>query len=119
MITSYTILENVEYGVPSGNYDGSSQDFASEAVKGPGYYLGHPGQQTVTFRLTQFTGQVTLQATLDSEADTADWVDIYDFTDSDLTSYFSIDRTASFVWLRVRVRDFDAGTIDLVDIVYP
>lgn len=119
MITSYIMLDNVEYGVPSGNYDGSSQDFASDAVKGPGYYLGHPGQQTVTFRFSNFTGRITLQATLDSEAGTADWVDVYDFTNTDVTSYFSIDRTANFVWLRVRVQDFDAGTIDLIDIAYP
>lgn len=119
MITSYVILQNVEYGVPSGNYDGSSQDFSSAAVKGPGYYLGHSGQQTVTFLVTGFTGQITLQATLDSQPDTADWVDVYDFTSADLTSYFSIDRTANFVWLRVRVQDFEAGVIDQVDIVYP
>jgi hypothetical protein len=119
MITSYTLLADVDYGVPSGNYDGSSQDFASDAVKGPGYYLGHPGQQTVTFLVTGFTGQITLQATLDSDADTADWVDVYDFTGTVLTSYFSIDRTANFVWLRIRVQDFDSGTINQVDVVYP
>lgn len=119
MITTKILLSNVEYGVPSGNYDGSSLDWVSDAQQGPGYYLGHSGQQTFTLSLSGFTGQLTVQGTLDSDADHANWVDVYDVTDADLTSYFSVDRTANFVWTRVRVQDFDAGTINQIDIAYP
>ena len=119
MITTKILLENVEYGVPSGNYDGSSLDWASDAQQGPGYYYGHSGQQTLTLNLVNFTGQLTVQGTLDSIAETANWVDVYDITDTDLTSYFSVDRTANFVWLRVRVQDFDGGTINQIDVAYP
>ena len=119
MITTEIFLQDVEYGVPSGNYDGSSLDWNSDAEQGPGYYLGHSGQQTFTLRLTAFTGQLTIQGTLDSDPDHANWVTVYDLTDTDVSTYFSIERTASFVWLRVRVQDFDAGTINQVDVVYP
>jgi hypothetical protein len=119
MITTKILLNDVEYGVPSGNYDGSSLDWVGNAEQGPGYYLGHSGQQTFTLRLTAFTGQLTIQGTLDSDPEHANWVTVYDFTDTNLSTYFSIDRTASFVWLRVRVQDFDAGSIDQIDVVYP
>ena len=112
MITTKILLNSVEYGVPSGNYDGSSLDWASDAQQGPGYYLGHSGQQTITLSLT-------VQGTLDSDADHANWVDVYDVTDTDLTSYFSVDRTANWVWIRVRVQDFDSGTINQIDLAYP
>lgn len=119
MITTKIFLQELEYGVPSGNYDGSSLDWYSDAEQGPGYYLGHSGQQTFTVGLTDFTGQLTIQGTLDSDPQHANWVTVYDLTDSDLSTFFHLERTASFVWLRVQVQNFDAGTINQVDVAYP
>lgn len=126
MITATTLLSNVEYGVPSGNYDGSSQDFVSDAVQGPGYYLGRSGQQTLGVRLTEFAGQITVQATLDSDPDHANWFSIFEIGDdgssgdsSTITTYFTLERTGNFTWLRVRVQNFSDGVIDAITNDYP
>lgn len=126
MITTETLLSSVEYGVPSGNYDGSSLDFAGDAVQGPGYYAGHPGQQTVTLRLTGFTGQITIQGTLDSDPDQARWFSIYEIGNdgssgdsTTITTHFSVDRSGQFVWLRARVEYFSDGVIDSLSVAYP
>lgn len=126
MITTRTLLSNVEYGVPSGNYDGSSLDFTGNAVQGPGYYLGHSGQQTITMRLTGFTGQITVQATLDTDPDQANWFSVYEIGNdgssgdsSTITAHFSVDRIGQFVWQRARVEFFSDGSITDILIAYP
>ena len=40
MITTETLLNSTVHGIPSGNYDGSSQDWFSDAVKAANYYRG-------------------------------------------------------------------------------
>lgn len=119
MITTETFLSNITQGVPSGNYDGSSLDFDSDAVQGPGYYFGHSGQQTLTFALSGFSGALLIQGTLDSDAGRANWVDLYDFEDAAITTVFTVDVTGKFVWLRCRVSAFTDGTIDQVTVAYP
>jgi hypothetical protein len=126
MITFETLLSAVEYGIPSSKYDGSSLDFAGDAVQGPGYYAGRSGQQTFTLRLTGFTGQITIQGTLDSDPDQARWFSIYEIGNdgstgdsSTITTHFSVDRVGQFVWLRVRVEFFSDGTIDSISVDYP
>lgn len=120
MSTTKTILSTTVYGEPSGNYDGSSQDWASDSVEAADYYRGHGGLQTVTFNLSDFVGIIHVEATLDSTSDSAAWFST--FTLGDSSSYISGIYPASivgnFVWMRVRVELFDAGTINSVTITY-
>ncbi len=121
MTTSSTfLLDNVVYGTPSGNYDGSSADFNSDGVKGVGYYAGQGGIQTLGIRSTGLVGIITLQATLDNEWQTANWFDIYEYGDNvtPLTDHTSITVTGNFVWVRARITEFDAGTINFINITY-
>jgi len=120
MITTETILSNVEYGVPSGNYDGSSQDWFSDSVQAANYYRGRGGLQTVTFRVTDLLARLRVEATLDSVAETAHWFEIYEYGDliTPLTDYHPVTLTGNFVWIRINVLGFDGGTIDSVTISY-
>jgi len=120
MAQTYTILGVTEFGVPSGNYDGSSQNWTSDAAQAADYYRGRGSStQTVTFRLTGFVGRIVLEATLDSDADNATWFDTYDIGDSTvLTDYHPVTIPGNFTWMRVRVEFFDAGTIEFVTITY-
>ena len=61
-MTTQTILGTTVYGVPSGNYDGSSQDWSSDPVTAANYYRGRGGVQTVTFSVTQFEGDMIWSA---------------------------------------------------------
>lgn len=121
-VNTKTILGTTVYGVPSGNYDGSSQDFVSDAAQASAYYLGRVGVQTVIFRVTDFSGQIVLQGTLDDEPTTSSWSTLYEYGESStasvITDYHPVGITGNFTWLRAQVLAFDAGTIDSVTAIY-
>ena len=118
MITQETILTNVEHGVPSGNYDGSSQDWYSDAVQAAAYFRGRGSLQTLIISVAEFQGKITVEATLDTLADTATWFDTYEYdsTGSPSSDYHPENITGNFVWIRLRVEDFSAGTITAVTV---
>lgn len=120
--TTLQLLPTTTYGTPSGNYDGSSQDFAGDREQAANYYGGFGGLQTVAFYLSEFQGRIDIEATLDSDPTTDDqWFSIsrVDATDSsEITQNFSRNITGNFVWIRARVTDFEAGTITKVMLSY-
>lgn len=122
-MTTYStvpILENVVYGTASGNYDGSSQLFFSNAVPAANYYAGNGSIQTILYNLLGFVGVITVQATLNDLPDQAHWIDISERGDGS-TSDFGITTatvTGNFSWIRVRVEAFDAGIIQTVNVSY-
>lgn len=120
MITSETILATTTHGVPSGNYDGSSQDWFSDAVQAADYWKGRGTSQTVFFRVTDFEGTIKIAATLDTLPDTADWFYIYTYSNglSPLTDYHPVTLPGNFVWLRAEVLGFDGGVIESVTVSY-
>jgi polyisoprenoid-binding protein YceI len=114
------LIDNVVYGTPSGNYDGSSADFDTDGVKAVGYYQGQGGIQTMGIRTTDMLGVITLQATIDNEWQTADWFDVYEYGDasSEITDHRVVTLTGNFTWVRARITFFEAGTINFVNITY-
>lgn len=113
-MTTKILLEQTVHGQPSGNYDGSSQDFTADPQEGPGYYLGYSGVQTLTVSVTDFDGVVHIEGTLDSDPHVANWVEVFSFEDSSAgQSYVEIvDLLGQFVWMRTRITGFAAGTIN-------
>jgi len=120
MITTEAILNNVEFGVPSGNYDGSSQDWYSVPVQAANYYRGRGGLQTLTFQVQDFVGRIQVEATLDTVSETAHWFEIYAYGDLEIpiTDYHPETLTGNFVWIRLNILGFDSGTISLATISY-
>ena len=119
-MTTYTILDTTEYGVPSGNYDGSSQDWISDARLASDYYRGQGGIQTVTFTVTDFLGTMYLEATLDTDPESAAWFRTFEYASggTPLTDYHPETVTGNFTWMRVRVEGFSGGTINSTTITY-
>jgi len=122
MITSYTqesLLPLTTYGVPSGNYDGSSQDWVSDSVIGANYYGGYRSTQTILITLNSFVGKITLQTTLNSPEYDADWADIttYNYDTTAVTEVITNTVIGNFVFLRARIEGFDNGTI-LITVSY-
>lgn len=119
-ITVETLLDTVIYGTASGNYDGSSQDFYSNAVPAANYYGGQGSLQTIFYSLTGFSGIITIEATLNAEKDSLTWfeVDVYDAASSAVNDYHPANVTGNFVWLRAHVTEFDSGTIQSVTANY-
>lgn len=119
-ITNLSIVSTTTYGVPSGNYDGSSLDFNSDGVKAAGYYQGQGSVQTVLIRVTGFVGIIKLQATLDENWESAKWFDLEEFgdgstADTDTRSYSLI---GNFAWMRAAITSFESGTINYITISY-
>lgn len=119
--TTLQLLPTTTYGTPSGNYDGSSDEFAGDRQQAANYYGGFGGLQTVAFYLNAFQGRIDIQATLDSvPTDDAAWFRIsqFDSTQEAVTNNFSSNITGNFTWIRARVRDFEAGTISKIMLSY-
>lgn len=119
-LTTLTILGETTHGIPSGNYDGSSLDFDSDGEKGVGYYRGQGNMQTVWLRVTGFQGRIMIQVSLDENWQDAAWADAfeYDHTLAPISDAYPATLTGNFAWVRARVTDFQAGTINSVTITY-
>lgn len=119
--TTVQLLPTTTYGTPSGNYDGSSQDWSGPDQKAADYYGGFGQLQTVAFYLNGFEGKIKIEATLDSvPAVDADWFKVYEFNSnsSPTTNNFSTNITGNFTWIRANVEEFSAGTITKVYMSY-
>ena len=119
-LNNETILDTTVYGEASGNYDGSSQDFYSDAVRAANYYGGQGAIQTATIQVTNFIGVITLQATLADQLGQAAWFDVAEYGDisSVMTDYHPITVTGNFTFMRARITNFDAGTINFITLTY-
>ena len=116
--TSITLLPTTTFGTAQGAYDGSSAAFDSDKVKGDGYYGFSDGVHTVQTRITSLVATVKIQGTLVKDPANTDWVDIVSVNTTDgstaVTNSFLNNFTGNFVWIRIAVSDFTAGTINNV-----
>ena len=123
-ITTVTLLPSTTYGTPSGNYDGSSEDFIGDPQKAANYYRGRGGTQTIRWVYLGVQGKVTIQATLDNDPADSRWFDIAATGDSSTDDSTTITATyveavvGNFVWLRAVVSNFKDGTIEVVQATY-
>jgi hypothetical protein len=120
-MTTRTILGTTVYGQPSGNYDGSSQDWFSDPVTAANYYRGRGGVQTIIFSVVGFEGTMYLDACLNEDPAEADWFNTYIYGDGStlpITDYHPATVTGNFTWMRIRVEGFSGGTINDVTITY-
>jgi hypothetical protein len=115
-----TLLSNVVYGTASGNYDGSSQLFYSDAVPAANYYGGQGALQTITYRVENFVGTIVIEASLNDSTEQAQWFEVNTYGDGSTiyNDYHPVNVTGNFVWLRARVDQFDQGTIQFVTAAY-
>ena len=117
---SVPVLTNVEYGSASGNYDGSSQDWYSNAVPAANYYAGYGSIQTIRYELSDFVGRIFIEATLNDLPEQAKWFEISQRGDeSTMDSGVTTSTvTGNFSWIRARIEGFDAGTIQSITLFY-
>jgi hypothetical protein len=109
--TTKTLLDNIVYGTPSGNYDGSSQDFYSDPIPAGNYYSGQGSLQTVTYNISNCSANLTVQATLNDLTEQAKWFDVNSQEFENQTATIPANVLGNFCWLRVRVTIFDQGSM--------
>jgi hypothetical protein len=116
-LNNIILLDAIEYGTPSGNYDGSSMDFFSDPAEAAGYYRGQGNIQTLLFSLTNFVGRIRIQATLTDDSLAAAWFyfseEVGDGS-SVLTTQVPVTVTGNFSWIRVEVVDFTGGDVTAI-----
>ena len=119
-LTSEKILNSTTYGTASGNYDGTSSAFIGNAIPAANYYGGQGSAQTAIIETTGFTGVITIEASLNDWTQQAEWfaVETYGNTTVPTTNTQAINMLGNFVWLRARVSDFTAGTINSGNVIF-
>jgi hypothetical protein len=107
------LVDNVTYGSASGNYDGSSQDWFSNAVPAANYYGGQGALQTITYQLEDFVGIITIWATLNDLQESAPWFEVATFGDGSTVENGTIpvNVLGNFTWLRAEITEFSSGTL--------
>jgi hypothetical protein len=113
--------------------------YTSDRVKGDGYFGGSDGVHTVFWTVTDFVGTVEIQGTLASDPSDSDWTTVkltkpgnrlyVDTTglvidaSVDSTRYRSpttinksYNFTGNFVWVRVRISEFEQGVMNGISI---
>jgi len=119
--TTLQLLPTTSEGTPSGNYDGSSENWSGVRQKAANYYSSAGGLQTVGFFVTDFQGLIHIEASLETDPQTdLDWFRVHEFGDGStaLTTNSSTNITGNFSWMRARVTNFDGGTINKVTLSY-
>lgn len=99
-------------------YDGSTATVAGEKFKGDGYYGRADGLHTVAYYLNGFLGVIKIQGTLATDPSDTDWFDINETIIGDgstiLTENTFKNFTGNFMWIRVVITEYSAGTVNKV-----
>lgn len=106
--------------VQSPDADSTQTTLKTDKVKGDGYYKGGDGLHTVQYAVTDFSGEIKMQASLAASPAEADWFDISGTTyttspDTDTDAMYNF--TGNFVWLRAVVT-YTNGRINSIKVNY-
>ena len=116
--TTQTLVDDVTYGTASGNYDGSSQDWLSNAVPAANYYGGQGSLQTIIFDVDALVGNITVEATLTDLPDSAPWFKVATLSANNQSEVRTNTIVGNFSWIRATVTDFTAGNVNIVTASY-
>lgn len=120
-LTTEVLLGRTVYGVPSGNYDGSSQDFYGDPRPAANYFRGRGPLQTITYDFNGFVGEIVVEATLDADPAEAVWVPVDEIgadSSTQFTGRYSTNLIGNYTWLRVQVLNFSDNIIDSITVTY-
>ena len=116
-IVPTVVISNTAQGAANGAYNGTDTTWYTDKYKGDGYYGYTDGLHTVSYKLTGFVGVITVQASIAASPTDVDWFNL-DNTVGDgttpLTSTGFLNFSGNFVWIRISITNFTAGTINRV-----
>jgi hypothetical protein len=99
------------------------QALTGSAKQAADYYISLRNMQTISWSLTtNFSGNIHIQASLDSEpSDTGNWATVYTIITTSSTSpvydgYYNLQ--GNYVWLRAIVTNWTVGTIRQITASY-
>lgn len=93
------------------------------------YYLGNQNLQTINLKVTEFTGNIIIEATLSSNKSTDEYFKVYElqananaasnsapYLNSNASIYTNIE--GNFVYMRAKIQDFAGGAVQFVKLSY-
>jgi hypothetical protein len=128
-MSQVTILELL----PQTTYDGGGTanvyTVTGNAQPAAAYYLGNQDLQTVNIKLSNCSGNIVIEATLDSNSANAQWFSVYElvananaangsepYDSSNASIYTNIE--GNFVYMRAKIVDFAGGVVNFVKLSY-
>lgn len=118
--TNESLLPTTVYGTPSGNYNGTSLEFIGNAIPAANYYGGQGSAQTALIETTGLLGIITIEGSLNDWTQQAEWFAIETYGNATVatTDTQAINMLGNFVWIRARVTEFTAGTINSANVIF-
>lgn len=114
--TTVVLLPNTPHPAPSSD----AISIVGAAQQAADYYIALRNTQTISWSLTtNFVGTIRIQASLDTTAsDTGNWATVYTIntTSGVYDGFYNLE--GNYVWLRVSVSDWTAGTIRQITASY-
>lgn len=118
---------------PETTYDGGGTanvySLTGNAQPAAAYYLGNQNLQTVNLKVTNFTGNIVIEATLSSNKSTDEYFKVYElqananaasnslpYLNSNTSAYTNIE--GNFVYMRAKIQDFAGGVVQFVKLSY-
>jgi len=104
--------------LPQTAYNGIGA-ITGNAIHAASYYLSSQNLQTLSWSVTSFTGQITINASLVDVPGPNDWFTVYTLPNYDNTTavgYYNL--YGNFVWLQVNITNFVQGQVDNIKVSY-
>lgn len=105
--------------LPETSYVASVPTVVGERQTACAYYSSGKDMQTISWNLNNFSGTMSIQASLVTNPTTdADWFTTYNLVCSSLTQISFTNITGNYVWVRARITNFSQGTIENIKVSY-
>lgn len=128
-MSQVTILELLPQTTYNGGGTANVYNVIGNAQPAAAYYLGNQDLQTVNIKLANCSGNIVIEATLDSNSANAQWFSVYKlvananaatgsepYDTSNASIYTNIE--GNFVYMRAKIEDFAGGVVNFVKLSY-
>jgi hypothetical protein len=104
--------------LPQTAYNGVDT-ITGNAIHAASYYLSSQNLQTLSWSVTNFTGNITINASLADTPGANDWFVAYAFPAyNNITKVNYYNLYGNFVWLQVNINNFVQGQVDNIKVSY-
>ena len=118
--SSLILIPSTSFSVANENYVPVVDDSAFSGIpqKAAAYYSKDKSMQTLAWHLTNFTGVLTIEATLDGSSDTGNYFTIYTVDGTALDEDAFTNLEGKYTWIRATITGFAAGNINKITLGY-
>lgn len=114
-VTTLILLPQTSYINPG---NGAPYTVTGNSQPAAAYYLGNQDLQTVTYGVTNCTGNIIIEATLASSPTNDDWFRVFELATANSNSISYTNIEGNFVYVRAKIEDFNNGVVNYIKISY-